>query len=66
MNIKMSSNQLTHLNELEAESIFILREVAAQFEKPCILFSGARIQLFLHILLTKLFTLLRYHSHLYT
>jgi sulfate adenylyltransferase subunit 2 len=33
---------LTHLKELEAESIFILREVAAQFEKPVLLFSGGK------------------------
>ncbi|MCQ2959720.1 MAG: sulfate adenylyltransferase subunit CysD [Bacteroidales bacterium] len=32
----------THLKELEAESIYILREVAAQFEKPAILFSGGK------------------------
>ena len=27
---------MTHLNELEAESIYILREVAAQFQRPAI------------------------------
>jgi len=32
--------QLSHLRELEAESIYILREVAAQFEKPVLMFSG--------------------------
>lgn len=32
----------THLLELEAESIYILREVAAQFERPAILFSGGK------------------------
>ncbi|WKZ56834.1 MAG: sulfate adenylyltransferase subunit CysD [Bdellovibrionota bacterium] len=32
-------NQLTHLDILEAESIFIIREVAAQFEHPVILYS---------------------------
>lgn len=31
-----------HLDELEAESIHILREVAAQFEKPVLLFSGGK------------------------
>jgi sulfate adenylyltransferase subunit 2 len=35
----MSSYNLTHLKELESEAIFILREVAAQFEKPVMLFS---------------------------
>ncbi|MBX7225254.1 MAG: sulfate adenylyltransferase subunit CysD [Chitinophagales bacterium] len=33
---------LTHLRELEAESIFVLREVAAQFENPVLLFSGGK------------------------
>ncbi|MGH2843644.1 MAG: sulfate adenylyltransferase subunit CysD, partial [Solirubrobacteraceae bacterium] len=32
--------ELTHLQALEAESIFIMREVAAQFERPVLLFSG--------------------------
>ena len=38
----MSKYYLNHLRELEAESIYILREVAAQFENPCILFSGGK------------------------
>ncbi len=38
----MKSYNLTHLKELEAEAIFILREVAAQFENPAILFSGGK------------------------
>jgi sulfate adenylyltransferase subunit 2 len=33
---------MTHLRELEAESIHVLREVAAQFERPAILFSGGK------------------------
>ena len=33
---------LDHLTELEAESIFVMREVSAQFEKPAILFSGGK------------------------
>jgi len=36
------SYKLTHLKELESESIYILREVAAQFEKPVLLFSGGK------------------------
>ena len=35
-------SKLTHLKELEAESIYVLREVAAQFERPAILFSGGK------------------------
>ena len=34
--------RLTHLKSLEAEAIFIMREVAAQFEKPVLLFSGGK------------------------
>jgi sulfate adenylyltransferase subunit 2 len=33
---------LDHLTELEAESIFVMREVAAQFDRPAILFSGGK------------------------
>jgi sulfate adenylyltransferase subunit 2 len=33
---------LSHLNLLEAESIHIMREVAAEFERPCLLFSGGK------------------------
>ncbi len=38
----MKNYNLTHLKELEAEAIFILREVSAQFQKPAILFSGGK------------------------
>jgi sulfate adenylyltransferase subunit 2 len=34
--------KLTHLEVLEAESIQIIREVAAEFEKPALLFSGGK------------------------
>ena len=30
----MSIHQLNYLDQLEAESIYILREVAGQFERP--------------------------------
>jgi len=33
---------LSHLRQLEAESIHIFREVAAEFENPCLLFSGGK------------------------
>ncbi len=36
------SYQLSHLDQLESEGIFVLRETAAQFERPCILFSGGK------------------------
>ena len=38
----MTHYNLTHLDKLESEAIFILREVAAQFEKPSLLFSGGK------------------------
>ena len=34
--------RLEHLEELEAEAIYVLREAFAQFENPCILFSGGK------------------------
>ncbi|MEO5839205.1 MAG: sulfate adenylyltransferase subunit CysD [Acidimicrobiales bacterium] len=34
--------ELTQLRELEAESIHIIREVAAELERPCLLFSGGK------------------------
>ncbi|MFO7279323.1 MAG: sulfate adenylyltransferase subunit CysD [Thermoanaerobacterales bacterium] len=34
--------QLTHLQTLEAEAIHIIREVAAEFERPVLLFSGGK------------------------
>src|SRR4051812_44757570 len=38
----MHKYYLTHLQELEAEAIFVIREVVAQFDKPAILFSGGK------------------------
>ncbi|MGB8402793.1 MAG: sulfate adenylyltransferase subunit CysD [Mycobacterium sp.] len=34
--------ELTHLRSLEAEAIHIIREVAAEFERPVLLFSGGK------------------------
>ena len=34
--------QLTHLRAIEAQSIHIMREVAAEFERPVLLFSGGK------------------------
>jgi sulfate adenylyltransferase subunit 2 len=36
------SYQLSHLQGLEAESLFIIREVAAEFARPVLLFSGGK------------------------
>ena len=38
----MSNYSLTHLQELEAEAIYVIREVYAQFDNPAILFSGGK------------------------
>jgi len=38
----MARGNLTHLDALEAESVFIMREVAAEFERPVLLFSGGK------------------------
>ena len=42
--------RLTHLKELEAESIHIIREVAAEFDNPVMLYSiGKDSQTMLHL-----------------
>lgn len=46
---------LNHLEELESESIFILREVAAQFENPVLLFSGGKDSILMVYLAIKAF-----------
>jgi len=38
----MKKYNINHLRELESESMFIMREVAAQFENPALLFSGGK------------------------
>jgi sulfate adenylyltransferase subunit 2 len=44
------TNHLTHLKQLEAESIHIIREVAAEFEKPCMFYSiGKDSTVMLHL-----------------
>ncbi len=51
----MNNYILKHLEELEAESIFILREVAAQFERPALLFSGGKDSIVVSHLARKAF-----------
>ncbi|MDA0972398.1 MAG: sulfate adenylyltransferase subunit CysD [Bacteroidetes bacterium] len=51
----MQSYSLTHLKELESESIFVLREVAAQFENPVMLFSGGKDSIVMFHLARKAF-----------
>lgn len=45
----------THLKQLESEAIYILRETAAQFEKPVLLFSGGKDSIVMAYLAKKAF-----------
>ncbi|AOP36180.1 sulfate adenylyltransferase small subunit [Leptospira tipperaryensis] len=51
----MNKSRLTHLEQLEAESIYILRETASQFERPALLFSGGKDSITLVHLALKAF-----------
>lgn len=51
----MQTYSLTHLKELESESIFVIREVAAQFERPVMLFSGGKDSIVMFHLARKAF-----------
>lgn len=51
----MINYQLKHLDELESEAIYVLREVAAQFEKPVLLFSGGKDSIVMAYLAKKAF-----------
>ena len=46
---------LDYLKELESESIFVLREVATQFENPVIMFSGGKDSILMTYLAVKAF-----------
>jgi len=51
----MSSYHLDHLQYLETEAIYIMREVAAEFERPCLMFSGGKDSICLLRLAEKAF-----------
>jgi len=51
----MASYNLKHLQELEAESIYVIREVVAQFENPALLFSGGKDSIVCYHLARKAF-----------
>ncbi len=51
----MFSYSLKHLEELEAEAIYVLREVYAQFENPALLFSGGKDSLIVSHMARKAF-----------
>jgi len=51
----MKNYKITHLRELENESIYVIREVVAQFEKPTMLFSGGKDSIVMFYLAQKAF-----------
>ena len=48
-------NSLNYLEEIESEAIYVIREVAASFENPVILFSGGKDSIVLTHLAKKAF-----------
>ncbi|MEX2569758.1 MAG: sulfate adenylyltransferase subunit CysD [Gemmatimonadota bacterium] len=40
--VKTTSYRRSHLSQLESEAIYVMREAAAQFERPALLFSGGK------------------------
>ncbi|MDY0254236.1 MAG: sulfate adenylyltransferase subunit CysD [Tenuifilaceae bacterium] len=51
----MKQFSINHLRELESESIFVIREVCAQFENPVMLFSGGKDSIVMFHLARKAF-----------
>jgi sulfate adenylyltransferase subunit 2 len=51
----MNKYYLNHIDELEAEAIFIMREVASKFDNPVLLFSGGKDSIVLTRLAKKAF-----------
>src|SRR6056297_3428981 len=55
MENERNSYRVNHLAQLESEAIFILRETAAQFERPALLFSGGKDSIVMAHLARKAF-----------
>ena len=51
----MKNYIINHLRELESEAIYVIREIAAQFENPVLLFSGGKDSILLTHLAKKAF-----------
>ncbi len=51
----MPDYNLSHLDQLEAEAIYVLRETAAQFRRPALLFSGGKDSILMAHLARKAF-----------
>jgi sulfate adenylyltransferase subunit 2 len=51
----MKNYHLDHLQHLEAEAMYVMREVAAEFERPCVMFSGGKDSICLLRLAEKAF-----------
>ena len=52
----MTRYNLTHLQKLESEAIYVIREVVAQFQRPTLLFSGGKDSITMAHLAKKAFT----------
>ena len=52
---RMQTTQISHLRTLEAEAIHVMRETAAEFERPVLLFSGGKDSIVLLRLAEKAF-----------
>ncbi len=51
----MKNYQIDHIRQLESEAIYVIREVAAQFERPVMLFSGGKDSICMAYLASKAF-----------